>query len=574
MNRRNKWKIGLSLLVAMCFIIPTGIVAADESFKIDAELDQQLNINDKDWALKVNDDLQPAAGGTVSINGAVFESPDGQQLQLDPNDVIPVEDFYKIYAQMALGGTTDPTSLAKPHLELYELSKGEEIMMYETSFEDNFDIYNNWVQIDEDCAMNGYYDSFSWSDARSSDGDHSMKSTMYETYKGNQDDYLQCTKTFDVSDQQSVKFSFDIWVEGQWDDPFGLYSPYDFLSFDISDNFLSTLDLWVNPSSNGLAPGGVFGLAHQGSFVNDEGGEVFDNMFFAGASEDGLGPQAVQPDPYLIYGAYYFPDTTVPLYSVGPEMDYTPKATNLGDGWWNVEYEVKVSQLEAFGFDTQNMMFRFDWHTDPEFQYEGAYVDNVQVISIENQVEKIFQSHSQGPVEVGNFAFEFPLDWQTVEKGCYKLKLWVEGIDCASDNDWPDYVEIDFCVEDVVDCAIDETGTYLEDSFNQQPLEMVEDPDGNTYGLLEQGDDLHIPFCVESIGNVPVDEIPVKATAKKLMWEESYSTDFEGLPWGDSGSFGGPNLWHLTDYDSWSGSKSFACFDKDTKHYHNDMYVN
>jgi hypothetical protein len=41
-----------------------------------------------------------------------------------------------------------------------------------------------------------------------------MKTTMYDIYKGNQDDYLQCTKVFDVSAQAAVNVSFDVWVEG------------------------------------------------------------------------------------------------------------------------------------------------------------------------------------------------------------------------------------------------------------------------------------------------------------------------------------------------------------------------
>ena len=39
-------------------------------------------------------------------------------------------------------------------------------------------------------------------------------------------------------------------------------------------------------------------------------------------------------------------------------------------------------------------------------------------------------------------------------------------------------------------------------------------------------------------------------------------------------SFGDPTLWHITDTDSWdAGGSALGCFDEDTNHYHNDMYV-
>ena len=36
----------------------------------------------------------------------------------------------------------------KVFADIYRKTEGQHITMYETSFEDNFDIYNNWIQID------------------------------------------------------------------------------------------------------------------------------------------------------------------------------------------------------------------------------------------------------------------------------------------------------------------------------------------------------------------------------------------------------------------------------------------
>jgi len=47
----------------------------------------------------------------------------------------------------------------KVFCDIYKKYEGQHITMYETSFEDNFDIYNNWIQIDADCGeVGGHYD--------------------------------------------------------------------------------------------------------------------------------------------------------------------------------------------------------------------------------------------------------------------------------------------------------------------------------------------------------------------------------------------------------------------------------
>jgi hypothetical protein len=42
----------------------------------------------------------------------------------------------------------------------------------------------------------------------------------------------------------------------------------------------------------------------------------------------------------------------------------------------------------------------------------------------------------------------------------------------------------------------------------------------------------------------------------------------------DTGSKEGPDLWHVTSFDSWGGNNSFACFDSGFKTYVNNMYFN
>jgi len=53
-----------------------------------------------------------------------------------------------------------------------------------------------------------------------------------------------------------------------------------------------------------------------------------------------------------------------------------------------------------------------------------------------------------------------------------------------------------------------------------------------------------------------------------------YETGFEqGNDW-ESGSVNGPDLWHRTSVDSWTGDYSLGCFDSSYRCYHNDMDFN
>jgi hypothetical protein len=527
MKTKNIYKIGLSLLIALCFIIPTGMSMSDQSEESEAG---NFSMSDT-FAVKLGDVISQAAGD-VSIGTAppaILENPDGDLIELIDGITIPIEDYYNIY--IVLDKVPNQlTTTVKPHLELYCVSEGERVEMYYTSFEDNFDIYNNWIQIDADCAIvGGHYDSFSWSDDRAFCEDHSFKSTMYDIYKGNQDDYFELRKTFDISDQYAVEVEFYIWVEGQGDDGAEPYDPFDYLSFEIGSD-----GNWVTNLTLNDAPG-------------DE---------------------------------YKFFDTTLPPYD--PDHDLTKTGPydyryveDAGNGWWKVVFRVNTSELHLldagypFSLDPTNLSFRFDWHTDPQFQYEGAYVDCFRVTSIENVITKVFQTHSQGPIEINDDCetfFKFPLAWEDVDEcECYLMKLWVEVVSNGQSlNDWPDTVDIEFCVGDELDCEI--WDLIVEDSFTEQIVE-----DG---GFMTAGSDAHFIYTFHANGTIPSVNVEIVGSINKLEWVDAYTDDFEGMAWSDSGAFDGPNLWHKTSADSWSGSSALGCFNKDTNHYENDMYLN
>ena len=64
-------------------------------------------------------------------------------------------------------------------------------------------------------------------------------------------------------------------------------------------------------------------------------------------------------------------------------------------------------------------------------------------------------------------------------------------------------------------------------------------------------------------------------TIQSTKFDFLYSNNFDtGLDDWDTGSEEGPDLWHITDFDSWDGDNAFACFDSGFKTYVNDMYFN
>ncbi len=506
-----KIKLGLSLLIALAFVLPSGGILAEQDSEVVKAVENKTND-----AIYIGGDLTSQAPGDVSVLGLdepVLGGPTGNAVR---EGTYPIT--IDLYNEPGFGDAE-----VKAFVDIYQKEEGERITMYETSFEDNFDIYNNWIQIDEDCGMTGgQFDSWTVSDARSFDGDYSFKSTMYDVYKGNQDDYLRLQEGLDVSDQAAVEVNFKIWVDGDGveDSLYGgaLWKPYDYLDFEIGDST---------------------------GFQNPWAADL---LFMNWNPDDGSIYQ-------FLWGGYYFFDTTIGLYDFGGYKDYTPIAEDLGGGWWQVSYSVPVANLPSMGIDPTDFKIQFSWITDPQFQYEGAYVDDIEIISIENFEHKVFQSHSQGPFTVpeGTSEFTFPMEW-TAEGGegkdtCYDVRLWLEVLDAdhTSLNDWPDYLDIMVCVTDWFDTEVDDL--VIETSVGSTPVVPGD-------GVLEYGEDAHIIAQVHLDGTLPAEDIPVTATAKKLTWETVFESDVEGLnpfpeTYGDV---------QVTDKDAYSGSKSLGFF--------------
>jgi hypothetical protein len=316
--------------------------------------------------------------------GFYLEECDGDEMwEVVPDVIIPLEDCYEPKFQLI---TLDPPSHLEPELEIYLMNRDTEYCIYETSFEDNARNYMEWGQIDLDCGIEGgYYDGWSWSSARACGSDHSFKSTMYDEYKNMQDDILylkDCIDltadefdlcdggTVEIDDVGFVNISFDIFVDGEHDD-------YMWNDWRVPLDYLT------------------FGLMGEAPLPQGPWYWLFQNS--AGV---------------FIQGQYIFPSTSWGLWDPEFGYDYTPFAQKIDGcpGWWHVWAVIDVDLLQ----NPDCFAPYFEWISDKERVFEGAYVDNVEINIIEDDGQKIYQGHSQDWIDIdeeGVSWFEFPLDW-------------------------------------------------------------------------------------------------------------------------------------------------------------------
>jgi hypothetical protein len=106
----------------------------------------------------------------------------------------------------------------KIFLDIWKAEEPPAEEIYCTDFEDTGDIYNNWEAWDgpsgDSSSPDGAIDTWSWSDARSHSPGHSMHSSMFDTYLGNQNDYLVLYLPLD-GEYEDLKLTFWHWMEGE-----------------------------------------------------------------------------------------------------------------------------------------------------------------------------------------------------------------------------------------------------------------------------------------------------------------------------------------------------------------------
>jgi hypothetical protein len=207
MKSKNIGKIVLSICVALAFIMPISAVADGLEAVSSRQLGYNFNNDLKGseapmpWkeaeieVLEIQNFTDPMASGCYEFD-ILLE----KHNYIDQDTPEPIECDIKIFLD----------------IWKHDDIPGEEI--YCTDFEDTGDIYNNWEAWDgpsgDSSSPDGAIDTWSWSDARSHSPGHSMHSSMFDTYLGNQNDYLVLYLPLD-KDYESLKLVFWHWMEGE-----------------------------------------------------------------------------------------------------------------------------------------------------------------------------------------------------------------------------------------------------------------------------------------------------------------------------------------------------------------------
>ena len=183
------------------------------------------------------------------------------------------------------------------------------------------------------------------------------------------------------------------------------------------------------------------------------------------------------------------------------------------NGWVKAQIDIEISKLYPLNGEnisgdtllTNQAKFRFVWKSDPQFQFEGWYIDDVKITVGENpHNELIWQTHYvYWCVPFGStITRTFPMQWNVDKEGKYLLRVCIQeeppwcGISCN---------EKIITIGNIHDVAV--TSLSAAD-------------------VIEKEDDLFIEAVVKNVGTYIENNTQVKATLKKNgndppVWEET-----------------------------------------------------
>jgi hypothetical protein len=206
---------------------------------------------------------------------------------------------------------------------------------------------------------------------------------------------------------------------------------------------------------------------------------------------------------------------------------------------------------------TDQMVIKFMWHSDPHMEYEGWYIDDVGFTRTEPPTWKlVFQGHSIQSLDGYEVKEEtFPLPWDDLIE-CHWYMICVAGqvfdpADCESN----------FANNE--DCIL----VHILDECDVGVIDM-EGPD-----ILEQCTIGQYTATVKNFGTFPETNIPVDLKICRLEEATLFEDDFEGASQWNSYYFVGDYIpdwfFHISTWDSNSGSRALACFDPSAAGYPN-----
>jgi len=359
MKSKKAWKLGLSLIIALAFILPTNAMADNGGQEASVGLiaNEMKNIEGTPEMTKTPLD-SPLQDVIVCFND--------DDINLLP--AMPV-DCYDVNITVHSEVLMLPMECEiKAFMDIFkeeELPK-EEIICFD--FEDTWDIYNYWDSVDDTTDSTsgpGGIDTWCRTDERSSSPSYSMRSTQFDDhYMGNQLDYLMA-HIENTEDYAEIVVDFCSWVDGEIiDDGDGNdvledygwceYS-FDGLAWTSFGEYYYDEPEW-NCSKTHTIPGATgeadiyFRFAWTtGPTIQNEGWYV-DDVCFYGQEESGMGNLVLTSHSLHQFvvppGGEYtfeFPDTWCP-----DEGNYTIRIWLLSE---TPECEVCYPQADPFLFD-------------------------------------------------------------------------------------------------------------------------------------------------------------------------------------------------------------------------------
>jgi hypothetical protein len=360
MKTKRIWKLGLSLIIAVAFILPTGAMAdTGGQGASDGQIINEMKIIENPGQtreeIRVESPLQEQEVCIVDIN-------------LLPKMPVDCYDVNITLENTLLGFPTDCEIKAFIDIFKEEEIPTEEIICFD--FEDTWDIYNYWDSVDDTTdgtSGPGGIDTWCRTDQRSSSPSYSMRSTQFDDhYMGNQLDYLMAhienTENYD-----EIVVDFSSWVDGEIINYYGdlwLLEDYgwceysfDGISWTSFGDYYYDEPVW-NTSKTHTIPGTTgqadiyFRFAWTtGPTIQNEGWYV-DDVCFSGRESTGLGAlvftshslhQFVVPGGNGTQYVFEFPETWCP-----DEGNYTIRIWLLSE---TPDCDVCYPQADPFFFD-------------------------------------------------------------------------------------------------------------------------------------------------------------------------------------------------------------------------------
>lgn len=158
--------------------------------------------------------------------------------------------------------------------------------------------------------------------------------------------------------------------------------------------------------------------------------------------------------------------------------------------------------------------FRFVWRSDPQFQFEGCYIDDIELIVCGDEWvddQPIWQSQNLPPdywCAPFNSTIQetFPLQWNATEEGKYLIQVCIQEENPWDGGSCKDKVVI---IGDIHDVAVIDLDPAI---------------------IIEPGEDLEIEATIKNVGTVDETDVEVQATLKKNgvgspIWQRSVVLD-------------------------------------------------